>query len=133
MWVSPFRDLRINGYLLLPEAYRSLSRPSSALSAKASALRPSCLTLYFGHPSTIALASGLLFFHELHRLYPLRYSLISGLFDNVTFVTPRMSSYLLRFKRLDIDLCVCSFQGASDAILHPLNERLDKISSHSWA
>ena len=39
MWVSPFRNLRIMGYLLLPEAYRSLSRLSSALSAKASALR----------------------------------------------------------------------------------------------
>ena len=37
--VSPFRYLRINGYLLLPEAFRSLSRPSSALSAKASTLR----------------------------------------------------------------------------------------------
>ena len=36
--VSPFRDLRIKGYLLLPEAYRSLSRLSSALSAKASTL-----------------------------------------------------------------------------------------------
>ena len=42
--VSPFGHLRINGYLLLPEAFRSLSRPSSALSAKASTLRPSCLT-----------------------------------------------------------------------------------------
>ena len=38
-WVSPFRYLRINGYLLLPEAFRSLSRLSSALSAKASTLR----------------------------------------------------------------------------------------------
>ena len=37
--VSPFRNLRINGYVLLPEAYRSLSRLSSALSAKASTLR----------------------------------------------------------------------------------------------
>ena len=37
--VSPFRNLRIDGYLLLPEAYRSLSRLSSALSAKASTLR----------------------------------------------------------------------------------------------
>ena len=37
-WVAPFGDLRINGYLLLPVAYRSLSRPSSAPSAKASAL-----------------------------------------------------------------------------------------------
>ena len=44
-WVSPFRDLRINGYLLLPEAFRSLSRLSSALSAKASALR----SLYLDH------------------------------------------------------------------------------------
>ena len=37
--VSPFRHLRITGYLLLPEAFRSLSRLSSALSAKASTLR----------------------------------------------------------------------------------------------
>ena len=44
-WVSPFRYLRINGYLLLPEAFRSLSRLSSALSAKASTLRPSLLNL----------------------------------------------------------------------------------------
>ena len=44
MWVSPFGYLRINGYLLLPAAFRSLSRPSSAPSARASALRPFCLT-----------------------------------------------------------------------------------------
>ena len=37
--VSPFRHLRINGYLLLPAAFRSLSRLSSALGAKASSLR----------------------------------------------------------------------------------------------
>ena len=37
--VSPFRHPRINGYLLLPAAFRSLSRLSSALSAKASTLR----------------------------------------------------------------------------------------------
>ena len=42
--VSPFGYLRIDGYLLLPEAFRSLSRPSSALSAKASTLRSFCLT-----------------------------------------------------------------------------------------
>ena len=44
-WVSPFRYLRINGYLLLPEAFRSLSRLSSALSAKASTLRSFLLGL----------------------------------------------------------------------------------------
>ena len=36
--VSPFRNLRIKGYLRLPEAYRSLSRLSSALSARASTI-----------------------------------------------------------------------------------------------
>ena len=36
--VSPFRNLRITGYLRLPEAYRSLSRLSSALSARASTI-----------------------------------------------------------------------------------------------
>jgi hypothetical protein len=41
--VSSFRDLRINAYLQLPEAYRSLSRLSSAPSAKAFALRPCSL------------------------------------------------------------------------------------------
>ena len=36
--VPPFGNLRVNGYLLLTAAFRSLSRPSSAPSAKASAL-----------------------------------------------------------------------------------------------
>ena len=40
MGVSPFGNLRIKVYVQLPEAYRSLSRPSSAPSAKASALHP---------------------------------------------------------------------------------------------
>ena len=37
--VSPFGHLRINGHLHLPEAFRSLSRPSSAPDAKAFPLR----------------------------------------------------------------------------------------------
>ena len=44
--VSPFRNPRIHGYVLLPGAFRSLSRLSSALSAKASALRPFLLDLF---------------------------------------------------------------------------------------
>ena len=40
MWVSSFGDLRISGYVRLPEAYRSLSRPSSAPDAKAFTMRP---------------------------------------------------------------------------------------------
>ena len=42
-WVPSFGNLRINVYLQLPVAYRSLSRPSSAPSAKASTLRSSSL------------------------------------------------------------------------------------------
>ena len=39
-WVAPFGYLRINAHLQLPEAFRSLSRPSSAPDAKAFPLRP---------------------------------------------------------------------------------------------
>ena len=45
MQVSPFRYLRISGCVPLPAAFRSLPRLSSALSAKASALRPFLLDL----------------------------------------------------------------------------------------
>ena len=38
-WVPPFGNLWIKAYLLLPKAYRCSSRPSSASSAKASAMR----------------------------------------------------------------------------------------------
>ena len=41
--VSPFGNLWINAYLQLPKAYRCLFRPSSALGAKASTVRPSLL------------------------------------------------------------------------------------------
>ena len=43
--VPPFGYPRINAHVQLPVAFRSLSRPSSALSAKASALRPFLLNL----------------------------------------------------------------------------------------
>ena len=43
--VPPFGYLRINVYLQLPAAFRSLSRPSSAISALASTLRSSSLDL----------------------------------------------------------------------------------------
>ncbi len=49
--VSPFRDPWITGYVLLPMAYRSLSRLSSALSAKASTLCPFLLDLVCIMPS----------------------------------------------------------------------------------
>jgi hypothetical protein len=39
-WVAPFGYLRIDSYLPIPAAFRSLSRPSSPLGAKASSVRP---------------------------------------------------------------------------------------------
>ena len=46
-WVAPFGYLRINVYLPLPEAFRSLSRPSSPLRAKASSMCPYLLSFFF--------------------------------------------------------------------------------------
>ena len=50
--VSPFGHLRIKGCLRLPEAFRSLPRPSSLPGAKASTLRPLLLDFYFQRPAT---------------------------------------------------------------------------------
>ena len=54
-WVAPFGNLRITGHLHLPEAYRSLSRPSSPSRAKASACCPFLLLLYRTLPVSVTL------------------------------------------------------------------------------
>ena len=72
MRVAPFGNPRIDGYLLLPEAYRSLSRPSSALSAKASALRPFCFDSHCQIPfeqSTIPTVASVKMVHFLMSSY----------------------------------------------------------------
>ncbi len=51
--VSPFGNLRIDAYVPLPVAYRSLSRPSSAPDAKAFPLRP-CLLDHVGGSSLLS-------------------------------------------------------------------------------
>ena len=78
--VSPFRHPRINGYLLLPEAFRSLSRLSSALSAKASTLRSSSLDLMAGVASP-AMASLVLDVFFLSLAYDVRGSLRRHIFS----------------------------------------------------
>ena len=55
MWVAPFGNPRLSGYLLLPAAYRSLSRPSSAPDAKAFPLRPFQLDLVVAGSISLAL------------------------------------------------------------------------------
>ena len=73
-WVSPFGYLRINGYLLLPAAFRSLSRPSSALGAKASTLRSFLLDHFRVYSVThwsglFALCFGVLSYLKDNRLF----------------------------------------------------------------
>ena len=78
--VSPFRYLRIDGYLLLPEAFRSLSRLSSALSAKASTLRSSSLN----HHIYSVICVGRVNFSEFSS--PVTSRLLLLLFPSATFV-----------------------------------------------
>ena len=68
MWVPPFGNLRVNGYVLLTAAYRSLSRPSSAPSAKAS----SRCSLYLTIHCLMRVTSG------LHSLLFTRCEFVSG-------------------------------------------------------
>ncbi len=58
MWVAPFGNPRITGYLLLHAAYRSLSRPSSAPDAKAFPLRSFQLDLLVANSACRAPAFG---------------------------------------------------------------------------
>ena len=59
MWVAPFGNLRVDGYLLLTAAYRSLSRPSSAPDAKAFPLRSFQLDLLVANSACCAPAASL--------------------------------------------------------------------------
>ena len=89
-WVSPFRNLRIKGYLLLPEAYRSLSRLSSALSAKASTLRSymldhnqNCIFIHSSRTDSVlcSLVAGISWFFLVCFYWII----------NFTWLSPRMS------------------------------------------
>ena len=59
MRVAPFGNLRVDGYLLLTAAYRSLSRPSSAPDAKAFPLRSFQLDLLAANSACYAPAASL--------------------------------------------------------------------------
>ena len=105
-WVSPFGYLRINGYLLLPAAFRSLSRPSSALSAKASTLR----SFLFDLPVLLAFKTGGSLAVSFHRVYNVMSSYCFdslSLKDNSSDVSFPISKRLTFFGLFRI----CSFQG----------------------
>ena len=109
--VSPFRNLRIKGYLLLPEAYRSLSRLSSALSAKASALRPSSLDLCMFHFFRNGCRNVLPSVENIRRVscaHVFVFRLAIGRIDFVSILSYHRNLMSLFFKE---KLSVCSFQG----------------------
>ena len=121
-WVSPFRHLRIIVYMPLPAAFRSLSRLSSALSAKASALCSSLLNLpnflrwaFLASADSVPPSSS--FFWSAMRLFPcarLRMSLSFRLADFLSFDFPSAFSFLnrflysIRFSRYDPQVSPCT-------------------------
>ena len=117
--VSPFRYLRIDGYLLLPVAFRSLSRLSSALSAKASTLRSFLLDLF----RCIALQLNLWLLQSLairtyknFRFY--FWFVILGCLEYLTIELLMFNRILFKFKEYFINyLSVWSFQGTFDCFI----------------
>ena len=97
-WVSSFRNLRINAYLQLPEAYRSLSRLSSAPSAKAFALRPCSLD----HIKLISFEIGL---YPLDSLLPTKI-IVTLPFEIVIFLKKELTIIF-------VSQLLFSFQGTS--------------------
>ena len=98
MRVSPFGNLRIVAYVQLPVAYRSLSRPSSALDAKAFTLCSFLLELPISVLTFLELLEfqnmGFIFSHL--KGFPFLCIVVSPLDETVVFVT-------LNFRK-DLDL-----------------------------
>ena len=82
MWIAPFGYLRINVCLPLPEAFRSLPRPSSAPNAKASSLRSYQLKLSIRRIMSCSLLSEFLLrrsFEIVFYPFSLKFYLLSKL------------------------------------------------------
>ena len=99
--VPPFGNSWINAYLQLPRTYRSLSRPSSAISALASTLRSSSLDLA---STAIPFLRLLRWNCNLICEFPQR-PLLTGIFRVRCFNSECLS--------------LCSFQGAYSAAPRP--------------
>ena len=101
--VSPFGHLWINACLRLPTAFRSLPRPSSAISARASSLCSYSLDLFWLPHAPSGSPSGPRF-HPCSLSCLLRASL------------PKFFPFGLPFSALPLAMCfafssLCSFQG----------------------
>ena len=102
MWVSPFRHLRIKGYLLLPVAFRSLSRLSSALSAKASTLRSFLLDLVY---SFYSVRNWVFAFNNADRIASiLNFRSFGLLFSDVLIKNLFIKIFCMKFSRYNSEL-----------------------------
>ena len=111
--VSPFGYLRLFGYLLLGAAFRSLSRPSSAPSAKAFTLCPSLLDLLLvTHILSYIFLFDLLIF-SLDETFCIRsFDLFASTFAFAFAFAFSISFLLLFFGFLLLDcLCSLAFSG----------------------
>ena len=117
--VSPFGNLRINGHLHLPEAYRSLSRPSSAPDAKAFPLRSFALDLSFLLPGRSRSGSQAF---ELCRLRVLRNCFVLPFrkVPQIIFVSLCCLLFILGYF-VQFSRCVSSFFRNQIQTLNPLN------------
>ena len=97
-WVSPFRYLWIKAYLQLPTAFRSLSRLSSALSAKASSLRSFFPDhFHLSMSEHIALCSG-----RLNYVFLFKFMTISRHASDVSIYLCALQFFRIIVSRLDL-------------------------------
>ena len=117
--VSPFGNLRINGHLHLPEAFRSLSRPSSAPDAKAFPLRSFALDLSFLLPGRSRSGSQAF---ELCRLRVLRNCFVLPFrkVPQIIFVSLCCLLFILGYF-VQFSRCVSSFFRNQIQTFNPLN------------
>ena len=109
--VSPFGNLRIDAYVPLPGAYRSLSRPSSAPDAKAFPLRSFSLNLL-----VLKNYAGSIRFSVCRNCYPL--------FSTIA------SNFCLLLPCLSFALCsVFNVQMVGQSGLEPPTSRLSVVCS----
>ena len=114
--VSPFGNLRINGHLHLPEAYRSLSRPSSAPDAKAFPLRSFALDLISCCQEGLALVLKRLNYAGSEFFEIVCVTLFEKFHKSFLFPSVACSSYLVT---------LFSFQGAFPASFETRSKHLN--------
>ena len=123
--VSPFRHLRVNGYLLLTAAYRSLSRLSSAPSARASTLRSFLLDLFwyssylFSHRLAWRFLRSVFFLDSLRHTNSFVWrSLFLQVFDSITWCSFQCEVFNVLFSWWTVNYCLNLLDWLFNQSLH---------------